>query len=120
LQGSPTAAGQLRQLLADRVEQPGRRHDEDAVGRHEAVEPADGVLEQRARAREREQLLRHGGPARGPEAGAGAAGHHDRVEHGKVSARAGSIEPVAKDQGRPRTHDQNSRQRSGKPTKITP
>ena len=68
-------------LAADGVEQPGGSDDHGPLGRHEPGEPVDGVFEQRLLAGQRQELLGQGRPAGGPEARAGSAGHHDRVQH---------------------------------------
>jgi hypothetical protein len=83
--------GHLRKLSADGIEQPRCRDDHDAVGWHEPLEALKRVFQKRRSADQRQQLLGKGSPAGGPKAGAGAAGHHDRVEHADSSGGRGMV-----------------------------
>jgi hypothetical protein len=68
-----------RSHLADRIDLLGVGQDQDVLGRNQAVEAGDGLLEQGGVAEEVEQLFRPGIAAEGPEAGAGAAGEDQGV-----------------------------------------
>ncbi len=59
---------------------------------HQVAQSIERLAEHRCLAHQPQQLLRRVVPARGPESGAGAAGHDDRVEHGRVESRGLSVE----------------------------
>ena len=73
--------------LADRGFLLGIGQDQDVLPRDQAVEPADGLLQQGLLAEELEKLLGPGIPAEGPEAGAGAAGEDEGVGGGRGGHR---------------------------------
>ncbi len=72
---------QLRQLLLGRCRQSGRRGDDHSLRRHERRQPIDRLLQQRALAGQRQELLRTVGPAFRPEPRPRPAGHDDGMQH---------------------------------------
>ena len=86
LQGSPTsdAAGSSGSCSRIGGDEPLVGDDQRLLGRHEVAEAVDRLAQHRLLAHQGEQLLGRGGAAGRPESRAGAAGHDDCVEHGRI------------------------------------
>ena len=81
--GQAVLRGQVGQELAHAVGLVGAGHDQRVLRVHQALQPPHGLRQQGLGAADRQELLRQGAPAGGPEARAGAAGHDHGVDVGR-------------------------------------
>ena len=63
--------------------EPSIGHHQRSLCRHKSCQAADGVLQERVCAGQGQELLGKGGSTGGPEAGAGATGHDNGMQHGE-------------------------------------